>query len=252
MAVALLATAPWIACSGRDGAGSTAPARTGPDSAATAAPESELSRAQGPPPVPAEGTAIAIFAGGCFWCMEPPFDALDGVVSTTSGYTGGRVDQPSYEQVSSGTTGHLEALEVVYRPDRISYERLLAVFWKNVDPLDSGGQFCDRGTQYTTAIFALNDQQRAAAEASKAVLQGAFRSLEGASSSTQGASAGPVVTPIRQATTFYPAEDYHQDYYEKNPTRYKFYRSACGRDARLSRVWSSIPSDAFAWSRKAP
>lgn len=167
--------------------------------------------------------AKATFAGGCFWCMEPPFDALDGVVSTTSGYTGGRTPDPTYKEVSLGHTGHLEAVQVVYDPRKISYDRLLEVYWMNVDPFDPGGQFCDRGEQYATAIFYHDDAQRQAAERSKQALAARFPH--------------PVVTPVRSATTFYPAEDYHQDYYLKNPVRYKFYRYTCKRDQRLARIW---------------
>jgi len=171
--------------------------------------------------------AKATFAGGCFWCMEPPFDKLDGVVSTTSGYIGGRVPNPSYEQVSSGGTGHLEAVEVAYDPARISYEELLEVFWRNVDPTDSAGQFCDRGEQYGTAVFFHDEEQRRLAEESKRKI------------ADSGILRKPITTPIRPATAFYPAETYHQDYYEKNPVRYKFYRSRCGRDRVLEKLWKS-------------
>ncbi len=169
--------------------------------------------------------AKATFAGGCFWCMEPPFDKLTGVISTTSGYTGGRDANPKYEEVSSGGTGHYEAVQIVYDPTKVSYPKLLEVFWHNVDPLDAAGQFCDRGEQYRTAIFAHGPEQRAAAEKSKRELEAAKRLPQ------------PIVTPILDATTFYAAEDYHQDYYEKNPIRYKFYRTGCRRDARLEQVW---------------
>jgi peptide-methionine (S)-S-oxide reductase len=170
-------------------------------------------------------TAKATFAGGCFWCMEPPFDQLDGVISTTSGYTGGHKADPTYREVSSGSTGHAEAVQIVYDPERVDYERLLEVFWHNVDPLDAGGQFCDRGNQYRTAIFYHNENQRELAEVSKRALQ------------TSDELPGPIVTEIVEAGTFYPAEDYHQDYYEKNPIRYKYYRWRCGRDARLEELW---------------
>jgi peptide-methionine (S)-S-oxide reductase len=176
---------------------------------------------------PGEGRAVAIFAGGCFWCMEPPFDALPGVIATTSGYTGGTVEDPSYEQVSSGSTGHLEAVSVEYDPVRVRYDALLEVFWRNVDPTDAGGQFCDRGEQYTTAIFAVGEEQLAAATASKQKL------------AASGRLARPVVTAIRSAGRFYPAEDYHQNYYEKNPIRYKFYRTGCGRDRVLEQLWGA-------------
>jgi peptide-methionine (S)-S-oxide reductase len=167
--------------------------------------------------------AIATFAGGCFWCMEPPFDEEPGVVSTTSGYTGGREANPTYEQVSSGTTGHVEALQVLYDPKQVSYERLLEVFWRNIDPLSANGQFCDLGPQYRSAIFYHDEQQRRLAQSSKEALDARFDEA--------------VVTDITPAGAFYPAEEYHQDYYKKNPLRYKLYRWNCGRDARLARVW---------------
>jgi peptide-methionine (S)-S-oxide reductase len=175
----------------------------------------------------ADGLATAIFAGGCFWCMEPPFDALDGVTATTSGYTGGTLDNPSYQQVSAGGTGHAEAVRVTYDPARVDYQTLLDVYWHNVDPLDAGGQFCDRGDSYRTAIFYADDTQKQLAEASKAALEqsGRFKTA--------------IVMAIVPATTFYPAEDYHQDYYKKNSIRYKFYRYACGRDHRLEELWGS-------------
>ena len=171
------------------------------------------------------GRAEAIFAGGCFWCMEPPFDALDGVLSTTSGYIGGDLANPTYEQVSAGGTGHAEAVKVVYDPQRIDYGDLLDVFWRNIDPLTKDRQFCDRGSQYRSAIFYLDERQRALAEASR-------RELE-----ASGPFGEPIVTEITAAGTFYPAEEYHQDYYEKNPLRYKFYRYGCGRDQRLQELW---------------
>jgi len=181
-----------------------------------------------PLPPPPAGEAVAIFAGGCFWCMEGPFDAIDGVLSTTSGYTGGSVADPSYEQVSSGTTGHQESVRVVYDPRRVDYAKLLDVFWHNVDPLDAGGQFCDRGAQYRSTIFVAGAEQRKLAEASKAKV---------------AAQLGKdVATDIRDAGPFYAAEDYHQDYYRKNPLRYRFYRSRCGRDARLEQVWGAAPA----------
>ena len=173
------------------------------------------------PKAPPAGSAVATFAGGCFWCMEPPYDKLDGVISTTSGYMGGTVKKPTYEQVSSGSTGHAEVVQVVYDPKKVSYEKLLEVFWKNIDPTVKDRQFCDVGTQYRTAIFVHTDEQRAAAEKSKALL------------ATTKPFKDPLVTPIVAATEFWPAEDYHQDYYVKNPTRYNYYRTGCGRDARL-------------------
>lgn len=174
-----------------------------------------------------EGLATAVFAGGCFWCMEPPFDGLEGVVSTTSGYIGGQVPDPRYEQVAAGGTGHAEAVKVVYRPEQIDYETLLEVFWKNIDPLDAGGQFCDRGDQYRSGIFYADEEQKQIAEQSLERLKQSARFSE------------PIVTTIVPASEFYPAEDYHQDYYQKNPLRYKFYRHGCGRDRRLEELWGS-------------
>jgi peptide-methionine (S)-S-oxide reductase len=178
----------------------------------------------------AQTRAIAIFAGGCFWCMEPPFDKVDGVISTTSGYTGGAKVDPSYEEVSSGRTGHYEALQVEYDPGRVTYQRLLEVFWRNIDPLDADGQFCDKGGQYRSAIFVADDEQRALAEASKAALE------------KSGKLVGPIVTKILPATAFYPAEAEHQDYYRKNPVRYAYYRWTCGRDRRLEQLWGAPPA----------
>jgi len=180
--------------------------------------------AAGPPPA---GLSVATFAGGCFWCMEPPFDALEGVVSTTSGYTGGHTERPSYTQVGAGGTGHFEAVRVVFDPSKVAYERLLEVFWHNIDPLDAGGQFCDRGETYRTAIFVHDAGQRRLAEASKAALEAEDRRR------------GAIVTQIRDAEPFWPAENYHQDYYRKNPARYRFYRWNCGRDTRLREVWGT-------------
>ncbi len=170
-------------------------------------------------------TETAIFAGGCFWCMEHPFDELDGVISTTSGYTGGSKDNPTYEQVSSGTTGHAESMKVVYDPAKVGYEKLLDVFWHNIDPVSTDGQFCDHGNQYRSAIFYGSDEQKQLADASKKKWQ------------HSGKLSQPITTEITAASTFYPAEDYHQDYYMKNPVRYKFYRYNCGRDNRLETVW---------------
>jgi len=171
------------------------------------------------------GHKVATFAGGCFWCMEPPFDKLPGVVATISGYTGGTKANPTYEEVSSGTTGHAESVDVVYDPKKVTYEQLLEVFWHNIDPTVKDRQFCDGGSQYRTAIFYNDQEQRQAAEASKAALEKAkpFKA--------------PIVTQIVMGSTFYPAEDYHQDYYRKNPVRYQIYRSGCGRDARLKDLW---------------
>jgi peptide-methionine (S)-S-oxide reductase len=173
----------------------------------------------------AQELAKATFAGGCFWCMEPPFDALDGVVSTTSGYTGGHTVNPTYEQVSAGKTGHTEAVEIVYDPRKVTYARLLEVFWRNIDPLTANAQFCDSGSQYRSAIFYHDEAQKTLAEASKKRLQARFKQ--------------PIVTEIVRASEFYPAEDYHQDYYKKNPVRYKFYRYGCGRDQRLQQIWGA-------------
>ena len=170
--------------------------------------------------------AKATFAGGCFWCMEPPFDKMEGVLSTTSGYTGGREPNPTYESVSRGTTGHYEAVQVLYDPAKVRYEELLETYWRNVDPLDAGGQFCDRGAQYRAAIFYHDDEQKKVAEASRERIQKQL--------------AQNVVTEILPAQTYYAAEDYHQDYYRKNPIRYKFYRTGCGRDGRLDAVWGSL------------
>ena len=168
-------------------------------------------------------TATAVFAGGCFWCMEPPYDALPGVVATTSGFTGGQKANPSYKEVSGGNTGHVEAVQIVYDPAKVSYEKLLEVFWRNVDPLDGGGQFCDRGHEYTTAIFYQSEEQKKLAEQSKGSIEKQL--------------GRPVATVIRPAAPFYAAEDYHQDYYLKNPVRYKYYRYSCGRDQRLEKLW---------------
>lgn len=170
-------------------------------------------------------TSTAIFAGGCFWCMEPPYDKLDGVLATTSGYIGGHQADPTYQQVSAGSTGHTEAIEIKFDADKISYRELLQVFWKNIDPTDARGQFCDKGSQYRSGIFYLDEEQKRAAEQSLAALK------------QDKPFKGEIVTEITAATTFYPAEDYHQDYYSKNPLRYKYYRYACGRDARLDQLW---------------
>lgn len=167
--------------------------------------------------------AKATFAGGCFWCMEPPFDKLDGVVSTTSGYTGGAKKNPTYEEVSSGGTGHTESVQIVYDPSKVSYARLLEVYWHNVDPTVANRQFCDAGEQYRTAIFYHDAEQKRLAEETRTEVQKKLGKT--------------VQTEIAAASTFYPAEDYHQDYYEKNPIRYKFYRNGCGRDARLKEIW---------------
>ncbi len=177
---------------------------------------------QGPSPAPPT-TATAIFAGGCFWCVEADFDKVAGVISTTSGYIGGRTANPTYEAVSRGGTGHAEAVEIVYDPAKVSYEKLVDVFWHNIDPLAKDRQFCDQGDPYRSAIFYRGDDQRRVAEASKVAVQARFKQ--------------PVQTEIVAAGPFYKAEDYHQDYYLKNPVRYKFYRFNCGRDARLEELW---------------
>ncbi|MDF2367584.1 peptide-methionine (S)-S-oxide reductase MsrA [Sneathiella sp.] len=167
----------------------------------------------------------AIFAGGCFWCVESDFDNVSGVVKTTSGYIGGETPNPTYQTVSAGGSGYLEAVEIIFNPDKVTYAELLDIFWRSVDPTDDGGQFCDRGESYKTAIFATSDAQLSTAENSKAALD-AGELLN-----------APVVTPIRSATTFYPAEEYHQNYAEKSSWKYKFYRFNCGRDAKVDELW---------------
>ena len=177
------------------------------------------------PKDPPPGKAIATFAGGCFWCMEPPYDKLDGVISTTSGYMGGKTRNPTYNEVSSGSTGHTEVVQIVYDPAKVSYEKLLDVYWRNVDPTVTDRQFCDIGSQYRTTIFVHTEEQRKAAEKSKADLAKSKPFKDA------------IVTPIVDAGEFWPAEDYHQDYYQKNPVRYAYYRTGCGRDARLKQLW---------------
>ena len=181
-----------------------------------------LSMSGAPPP---GERASAIFAGGCFWCEETAFEGLPGVISVTSGYTGGQKKNPTYEEVSAGGTGHAESVEVVFDPAKTSYERLLEVFWHNVDPFQKDAQFCDHGTQYRSAIFYNGEAQRKAAEESK-------RKLE-----EQPRFKGKIATQIVAASTFYPAEEYHQQFYKKNPVRYHAYRAGCGRDARLKEIW---------------
>ena len=168
-------------------------------------------------------TEVAVVAGGCFWCTEADFEKLPGVRSAVSGYTGGDTPRPTYEQVSAGGTGHYEAVRILFDPARVSYERLIDHYFRTVDPLDSGGQFCDRGSSYRTAIFVASDRQRRVALAEKAEAERAL--------------GRKVVTPILRAGAFWPAEGYHQDYYRKNPIRYRFYRARCGRDARLKQLW---------------
>jgi peptide-methionine (S)-S-oxide reductase len=189
-------------------------------------PRAQASTATGPAPA---GLAKAVFAGGCFWCVESDFDKVPGVVSTTSGYTGGKLPNPSYEQVSAKVTGHAEAVEVVYDPKRVSYEQLLEYFWRTIDPTTKDSQFCDHGSPYRTAIFAQDAQQLAAAKVSLA-------NLDKTKPFKQA-----VVTEIALGGPFYAAEDYHQDYYKKNPIRYKYYRGSCGRDARIQELWGSLP-----------
>ncbi len=169
--------------------------------------------------------SVATFAGGCFWCMEAPFDKLEGVISTTSGYTGGHTENPTYKQTSSGRTGHTEAIQIVYDSEKVSYEKLLNVFWHNIDPTTPDQQFCDRGSQYRSEIFYHNDMQKQLAKSSKATLEKTkpFTEL--------------IVTQVTKVSRFYAAEDYHQDYYKKNPIRYRYYRYGCGRDKRLEQLW---------------
>ncbi|CAN5763477.1 peptide-methionine (S)-S-oxide reductase MsrA [soil metagenome] len=173
--------------------------------------------------------ATATFAGGCFWCMEPPYDQLPGVVSTTSGYTGGTAENPTYAEVSAGGTGHVEAMQVIYDPSQVSYETLLETFWHNIDPLDAQGQFCDKGSQYRSVIFYENSDQQSLAQASKQAVADQFDQS--------------VATEILPADDFYPAEDYHQNYYETRPIRYKVYRFGCGRDQRLAEIWGADAPD---------
>jgi len=182
------------------------------------------------PSTAAESLAKATFAGGCFWCVEEAYDKVSGVVSVTSGYIGGHVRNPTYKQVSDGGTGHAEAVEVAYDPARVSYAKLLDVFWRNIDPLTPNAQFCDHGSQYRSAIFYHTEEQRQLAESSKQALEQSGRFNQ------------PIVTEIVKASTFYPAEEYHQDYYRKNPVRYKFYKWNCGRAARLKEVWGENPA----------
>ena len=193
---------------------------------ALAAPGLSAAQAQ-PRPGGKAASARAVFAGGCFWCVEEAFDKVPGVISTTSGYIGGHVKNPTYEQVSTGQTGHAEAVLVEYDPVKTSYEKLVEIFWRNIDPTQRDAQFCDHGSQYRSAIFYQDDEQKRIADASRAALQKSkpFR--------------GEIVTEITKATEFYPAEAYHQDFHLKNPVRYKFYKTGCGREARLQQLWSS-------------
>lgn len=191
---------------------------------ALGAPVPAAAQAQ-PKPAAKSTTAKATFAGGCFWCMEEAYDPVPGVISTVSGYMGGKTRNPTYEQVTTGRTGHAEIVQVEYDPSKVSYAKLLEVFWRNVDPTQKDGQFCDHGSSYRTAIFFHDDEQKKLAEASKAALRKSkpFK--------------GEIVTEITKAPEFYPAEGYHQDFYLKNPVRYKFYKSGCGREARLQQLW---------------
>ena len=178
-------------------------------------------------PAGAENREKATFAGGCFWCMEQPFDSLPGVLSVMPGYSGGTKPNPTYQEVSAGGTGHAEVVEIIYDPAKISYEKLLLVFWHNIDPTVRNRQFCDIGDQYRSAIFFHNEQQRRLALRSKELLD------------KQRPFKEPIVTEIVPARTFYPAEEYHRQYYKKNPLRYRYYRSSCGRDKRLKELWGS-------------
>src|SRR5260370_42647361 len=200
----------WLLCCSRGESG-TAGAGTGPTPQAS--------------PAESGKTATATVAGGCFWCMQPAYDHVPGVVGTTVGYTGGQLANPTYEQVSSGGTGHRESIEVTYDPAKVTYDRLLTIFWHNIDPTDTSGQFCDHGEQYRSAIFYHDAAQRQAAEAAKKAIAASGRIKE------------PIVTDILPASKFYPAEGYHQKYYVKSALQYRFYRFNCGRDRRLSQLW---------------
>jgi len=173
-------------------------------------------------------TVVATFAGGCFWCMEEAYDKVPGIVSTTSGYMGGKKRNPTYEEVSAGGTGHTEVVQVAYDPSKVSYERLLDTFWRNIDPTVKDRQFCDTGSQYRTEIFVHSDEQRKTAEASKGAVE-KTKPFKDA-----------IVTPITAAGEFWPAEQYHQDYHQRNPVRYKYYKTGCGREARLKQLWGNI------------
>lgn len=189
--------------------------------------------AQTAKPAPAAATttyAKATFGGGCFWCVEEAFDATPGVISTVSGYIGGQTKNPTYESVSGGRTGHAEVVQVEYDPGKTSYEKLLEVFWRNIDPTQRNGQFCDQGSQYRSAIFYYDADQKRLAEASKVALM------------KNKPFKGEIVTEITAAAEFYRAEEYHQDYYKKNPARYKFYKTGCGRAARLKELWGKAAS----------
>ena len=181
--------------------------------------------AQTAPPKAEAKTAVAIFAGGCFWCVEEAFEKVPGVIAAASGFVGGTVANPSYEQVMVKNTGHAEAVQVTYDPGKVTYQQLVDWFWRNIDPLDAAGQFCDKGTPYRSGIFYQDDAQKKIAEGSKQVLQSSGRFKQ------------PIVTEITAAGPFYLAEDYHQDYYKKNANRYQFYKHGCGRVQRLEQIW---------------
>ena len=195
--------------------------------ASTPATSATTSPSAVPAAKPTGAREVAVFAGGCFWCMQPPYDKLPGVISTEAGYTGGAKPNPTYEEVSAGGTGHAEAVQVTFDPSKVSYEKLLDVFWHNIDPVAVNRQFCDSGNQYRSAIFPIGDQQRREAEASKKAIEADPRFKQ------------PIATKIEPASTFYPAETYHQEYYKKNPIRYKYYRYGCGRDQRLNEIWGT-------------
>ena len=201
--------------------------------AACSSPQREVA----PSPAVAIDPAVAdtaVFAGGCFWCMEKPFEQLDGVAAVVSGFSGGTVANPTYDQVSTKTTGHYESVEIIYDPSRVSYETLLRTFWHNIDPLQTDGQFCDRGSPYLSAVFVRTPEERALAEATKATLASRF--------------AQPVATEILPAAPFYAAEEYHQDFYRTNAAHYERYRQGCGRDRRLDAIWgdkAGVPADAL-------
>ncbi|MEO8742837.1 MAG: peptide-methionine (S)-S-oxide reductase MsrA [Lysobacteraceae bacterium] len=201
----------------------TASSQAADASVAATAPAQQTS----PTSKPSGESAIAVFAGGCFWCMQPPFDKVPGVISTEAGYAGGKQLNPTYEQVSAGGTGHAEAVQVTYDPNKVSYHKLLDVFWHNIDPIAVNRQFCDSGDQYRSAIFPIGDEQRREAEASKRAIEADPRFKQ------------PIATRIEPTAVFYPAEDYHQEYYKKNPVRYKYYRYGCGRDQRLNEIWGN-------------
>ena len=187
--------------------------------------QTPATQTQAPQAKPADGTEIATFGGGCFWCVESDFDKVEGVLSTMSGFMCGTIPNPSYKQVTAGGTGHVEVVQITFDPKKVSYEKLVDYFWRHVDAYDAGGQFCDRGDSYVTAIFAHTPQQKQVATASKAALE------------KNGPLQQPVATTIRDAGPFTAAEEYHQDYYKKNPIRYSYYRSGCGRDARVEAIW---------------